>query len=557
MRRFIITVILCLSALESVAEQKILTVLPYPSEAVLGEGSFNISGAVVNYAAGLDEASLAVVKTFSTRLGVIPASVSEEAVSGINFLLDNSISDESYTLDVSPQKVVVKASSREGFFYAVQTIRQLLPAEIYGTSAVQSDWTIPCLTISDTPRFSYRGMHLDVSRHFFSVDQVKKYIDILSIYKINRFHWHLTDDQGWRIEIKKYPNLTEIGSKREGTQIEKDFNRHDSIPYGGYYTQEQIKDIVKYADERCITIIPEIDLPGHMMGALAAYPELGCTGGPYKVWTQWGISSQVICPAKEDAMTFLKDVLDEVAELFPSEYIHIGGDECPVTEWKTNAECQELITKLGYVDEGKVTAERKLQFYVAKTLQDYMASKGRKVIVWQEVLAGIGGVNSDADVIPGFSKEDFSSKGGVLMSWTSKSAGIKAARKGIDVVMAPSFACYFDCRQSDLTSEPLSSGSNGNRAVTVANCYDMDPSEGIPADMQHHVLGAQGALWTEYIPTPEHLEYMLLPRLAALSEVNWTELENKDMGRLKTVLRTKHFGIYDALDFRYRAVIDF
>ena len=537
--------LICMAALCSLgvcfAQKAEVHILPYPSELTLHDGEFTVPGAKVYCDKAFEGKTYRTVADFADRLDARCKSTKGKVDGGINFIYDGSIVKEGYALDVTQEAVVVKASSREGVFYAVQTLKQLLPAAVYGNEPVADDWAFPCLSINDAPEFGYRGVMLDVSRHFFSIEEVKRYIDIMSVYKLNRFHWHLTDDQGWRIEIKKYPKLTEVGAWRNGTMIGKDFESNDGIRHGGFYTQEEIREVIEYADERCITVIPEIDLPGHMLAALASYPELGCTGGPYEVWHKWGISSQVMNPVKEETLTFLKDVLSEVADLFPSEYIHIGGDECPTKEWETNAECQEFISKMGFASEESSSAEKKIQFWLTEYLQDYLAvEKGKKMIGWQEVL----GCNL--------------SETSAIMSWTSRVKGIQAAKAGIDVIMCPSYACYFDYSQSaDLAAEPLGISKDAKRIVTVPKCHALDPYENIPAEKRKHILGAQANLWTEYIATESHLEYMLLPRVAALSEVGWMKHSAKDIDRLKTSLEKKHFAIYEILGLNYRKPLDF
>ena len=533
--------ILCSCGLSVAQKTTQVHILPYPSQVTLQEGEFNVLGAKIYCDKSLGEKSFKTVSDFADRLGSKFIIAKGEVKDGINFIFDDSVVKEGYSIDVTVDNVIVKASSREGVFYAVQTLKQLLPAEVYGATPATDEWVLPCICINDAPEFGYRGMMLDVSRHFFSVDMVKKYIDIMSVYKLNRFHWHLTDDQGWRIEIKKYPKLTEIGAWRNGTMVGKDFESNDGVQHGGFYTQEEIKEIIEYAEERCITIIPEIDLPGHMLAALASYPEFGCTGGPYEVWHKWGISTQVMNPAKEETITFFKDVLSEVADLFPSEYIHIGGDECPTKEWEANPLCQDFIAKMGFVTDDSSSAEKKIQFWLTEQLQDFLAKeKGKKMIGWQEVL----GCNL--------------SETSAIMSWTSRVKGIQAAKAGIDVVMCPSYACYFDyCQSADLADEPLSISKDAKRIVTVAKCHALDPYENIPADKRHHILGAQANLWTEYIASESHLEYMLLPRLAALSEVGWMKHSDKDLNRLKAALTEKHFSIYDVLGYNYRSAVDF
>lgn len=534
--------------------EKTVNILPYPQQLEYTGGSFRASGAVVNCDDAVDARSQDLIKRFASQLSItsgrmstfatpmkLAAAAAKSEARGFVFLLDNNLGEEEYSIEVSKKSLVVKASSRPGFFYALQTIKQMLPAAIYGNDMVKkADWNIPCLKISDKPAFKYRGMHLDVCRHFFSVEEVKNYIDLISMYKVNRFHIHLTEDQGWRIEIKKYPRLTEVGAFRNGTMIGKDFESNDGIRYGGFYTQEQMKDIVKYADERCITVIPEIDLPGHMQAALTSYPELGCTGGPYEVWTRWGISKQVLCPGKEKTMKFLEDVLAEIADIFPSEYIHIGGDECPKAEWKKSPECQALIRRLGLKTDSEATAEQRLQNYVTKRMQDFLEGKGKKIIGWDEILEG--------ELAPG----------ATVMSWRGTKGGIKAAQKGFDVIMSPDRYCYFDhCQSRDVASEPLciTSEKNPDRAVTIDRVYKFDPYEGLTPEQQKHILGVQANIWTEYISTYDYVQYMLLPRLCALSEVQWSKPSARDFVRLRTSV-SKHFEIFDVLGARYRKKID-
>ena len=351
------------------------------------------------------------------------------------------------------------------------------------------------------------------------------------MYKLNRFHWHLTDDQGWRIEIKSYPLLSQIACWREGTMIGRDFSSNDHIRYGGFYTQDEIREVVEYAAARGITVVPEVDLPGHMLAAMSAYPQLGCTGGPYAAWTIWGVSDQVLCVGKESTFTFLERVLAEVAELFPGEYIHIGGDECPKDEWKKCPDCQALIRRLGLKDDGRFTAEQYLQNYVTKRIQDYLASLGKKVIGWDEILEG--------DLAPG----------ATVMSWRGAAGGREAAARGFDAVMAPNSHCYFDYYQAEGgEGEPLGIGG----FVPVEKVYSLDPLEGIAPEHAHHILGVQANLWTEYISTPEHLEYMLLPRMLALSEVQWCTPENRDAGRFLRVLREHEFPVLEQAGYNYR-----
>ena len=432
--------------------------------------------------------------------------------SGIRFVTDESLPAEGYELNVDGEGIEVRASQFPGFLYALQSLEQLLPAAVYGTEpAPDAAWEVPCVKIADAPRFAYRGMHLDVARHFFSVDEVKRYIDVMAIHKLNTLHWHLTDDQGWRIEIKRYPELTAVGSIRKATVVRKEWGTYDGTPYGGFYTQDEIRDVVKYAADRGVTVIPEIDLPGHMLAALTAYPELGCTGGPYEVWGRWGVADDVLCPGREKTFEFLEGVLTEVMELFPSEYIHIGGDECPKVRWEKCPRCQAKIRQLGLKDDGEHTAEHYLQSYVTDRIGKFLAQHGRRIIGWDEILEGRA--PSDA----------------VVMSWRGSEGGIAAAKLGHDVIMTPNSHFYFDYYQSlDTDAEPFGIGGY----IPMEQVYSYDPAfPELTPEQQKHILGVQANLWTEYVLSDEHLEYMLLPRLAALSEVQWCQPETKDWNR--------------------------
>ena len=372
------------------------------------------------------------------------------------------------------------------------------------------------------------------SRHFFSTDEVKKYIDMMSIHKMNTLHWHLTDDQGWRIEIRKYPRLTEVGSIRKGTVIRKEWGHYDGIPYGGYYTQEQIKDVIDYAAAQGITIIPEIDLPGHMLSALAAYPELGCTGGPYDVWGTWGIADDVLCAGNEETMVFLENVLAEVAGLFPSEYIHIGGDECPKVRWEKCPVCQAKIKELGLKDDGNFNAEHYLQSYVMERMEKFLATKGKKIIGWDEILEGTPGPDA------------------TVMSWRGSDGGIKASKMGHDVIMVPNSYFYFDYYQApDTENEPFGIGGY----VPIEKVYSYDPyTEITEPEAREHILGIQANLWTEYIASNAHLEYMVLPRQAALSEVQWCQPAVKDWDRFLSSL-SHEAAMYDIMGYNYAKTV--
>ena len=450
--------------------------------------------------------------------------------SGIRFVTDESLPAEGYELNVDGEGIEVRASQFPGFLYALQSLEQLLPAAVYGTEpAPDAAWEVPCVKIADAPRFAYRGMHLDVARHFFSVDEVKRYIDVMAIHKLNTLHWHLTDDQGWRIEIKRYPELTAVGSIRKATVVRKEWGTYDGTPYGGFYTQDEIRDVVKYAADRGVTVIPEIDLPGHMLAALTAYPELGCTGGPYEVWGRWGVADDVLCPGREKTFEFLEGVLTEVMELFPSEYIHIGGDECPKVRWEKCPRCQAKIRQLGLKDDGEHTAEHYLQSYVTDRIGKFLAQHGRRIIGWDEILEGRA--PSDA----------------VVMSWRGSEGGIAAAKLGHDVIMTPNSHFYFDYYQSlDTDAEPFGIGGY----IPMEQVYSYDPAfPELTPEQQKHILGVQANLWTEYVLSDEHLEYMLLPRLAALSEVQWCLPETKDWNRFIGSFRMDK--IYSQLGYEF------
>ncbi len=404
---------------------------------------------------------------------------------------------EGYELKITPESIDISGPPA-GVFYGVQSLFQLLPPKIYAGSRVKdTEWSVPCGEIFDKPRFSWRGMHLDVGRHLFPVEFIKKYIDFLAMHKMNRFHWHLTEDQGWRIEIKKYPKLTETGAYRDSTIIGRaSVSRvYDGKRYGGYYTQDEVKEVVKYAAERFITVVPEIEMPGHSIAALAAYPHLSCTGGPFQVRTTWGISKDIYCAGNDSVFVFLENVLTEIMDLFPSKYIHIGGDEAPKDRWKECPKCQRRIREEGLKDE------HELQKYFITRIERYLNAHGRSIIGWDEILEG--GLAPNAAV----------------MSWRGVAGGIEAARQKHPVVMTPTDYCYFDYYQSDPEAEPLAIG--GFLPLEKVYSYDPVPKELTTAEKKY-ILGTQGNVWTEYIVTPENVEYMALPRMSALAETAWS-----------------------------------
>ena len=443
---------------------------------------------------------------------------------GISLVIDQSIQNpEGYQLTVSDNGIRIAGSTDAGVFYGIQTLRKSIPATAQGMNV-----ELPAATINDYPRFAYRGMMLDVSRHFFPVDSVKTYLDILALHNQNTFHWHLSDDQGWRIEIKKYPELTQIGSKRKETVIGHNSGTYDGKEYGGFYTQDQIRDVINYAAERHITIIPEIDMPGHQLAALATYPELGCTGGPYDVWGQWGVADDVICAGNEKSMQFLEDVLSEVIDLFPSEYIHVGGDECPKVRWKSCPKCQARIKAEGIKGDSKHTAEEYLQSYVISRMEKFVESKGRHIIGWDEILEG--GLAPNATV----------------MSWRGVDGGIEAAKQKHNVIMTPNSYLYFDYYQStDTEHDPLAIGGY----LPLERVYSFEPTAGIPEEYQKYVTGVQANLWTEYIPTFSQVEYMVLPRMDALAEVQWTNAPKDFKAFLPRLVRMTE--LYDRLGYYY------
>ena len=428
---------------------------------------------------------------------------------------------EGYVMTVSAKGILIQGGSAAGVFYGVQTLRKSLPMACKcGKHASEGKaFTMPAAIISDAPRFGYRGMMLDCSRHFFSIDFVKKYIDLLAMHNMNRFHWHLTDDQGWRIEIKKYPELTTIGSQRSGTILGTNSDLDDGIPHGGFYTQAEAKEIVKYAQERHITVIPEIDMPGHMLAALACYPELGCTGGPYQVGHYWGVYTDVLCVGNPKVYEFVEGVLTEIMDIFPSEVIHIGGDETPTVKWEACPKCQALgLTK------------DKLQAHFTKKVFDFLTAHQRRALGWDEILEG--GCPQDA----------------MIMSWRGSEPGAKAAELGHDVVMAPTSHVYFDYLQSqEAQFEPTRCGG----FIPVEKVYSLEPAPNtLSAEAKAHILGTQANIWTEYLFTEGMVEYQALPRLSALSEVQWTQPERKDYEAFKKRL-TRMTSFFELYKYQY------
>ena len=432
---------------------------------------------------------------------------------------------EAYEINISPTQILIKGSDAAGVFYGIQTLRKSLPI------GVKSDKVnMTCGKVSGAPLFSYRGMHLDPCRHFIPLDSVKVYLDMLAMHNMNQFHFHLSEDQGWRIEIKKFPELTEIGAYRNGTVIGHNGNLYDTIRHGGFYTQDELRDLIQYAAERHINIIPEIDLPGHMQAALACYPNMGCTRGPYEVWKRWGVSEDVLCAGNEEAMLFAEDVLNEVMDLFPSPYIHIGGDECPKTRWEKCPKCQAKIKELGLKGDERFTREDYLQSYVMNRMAKVVEARGRRVIGWDEILEG--------DV----------SQSAIIMSWRGTEGGIEAAQKGHDVIMTPQNYMYFNYYQSDdIANEPLSNG--GYLPVEFVYNFQPLPKELTP-EQQKHIIGVQANIWTEYIAHFWHVQYMALPRMEALTEIQWNNPQERDFEAfVERCRKMKQF--YDLYHYTY------
>ena len=511
-----------------------VAVVPLPEHIVEGQGTFRLTSDAEVVLLFDDErlsgVTAALNKVLMPLFGRGPRvrHADKAADHAVNVTRDETMPAEAYRLFVTPCRIDIVAGGAQGAFYAVQTLRQLLPAAAYEADDVRAV-ELPVVTIEDKPCLGYRGMMLDVGRHFFTVDEVKEALDIMALHKLNVFHWHLTDDQGWRIEIRKYPKLTEIGSVRSRTLIGRDPGgtydencKFDETPYGGYYTQDEIRDVVNYAAERFITVIPEIEFPGHAVGALASYPWLGCTGEQYEVRQTWDIDDRVFCIGKETTFEFIEGVLEEVLELFPSEYIHIGGDECPTVMWKKCPHCKARMKA------ERLKRPRRLQNYATARVEKFLNAHGRRLIGWDEILEG--------DVTPT----------ATIMSWRGAEGGIKAAKMGNHAIMAPTTHCYLDYYQTrDTAGEPLAIGGY----LPVEKVYSLDPYEMLTADEQRCILGVQANLWTEYIATWPHAEYMLLRRLSALAEVGWS-LDRKDYGDyLRRVRRLAK--IYDACGYNY------
>lgn len=550
MRRASLPVMLLLAGSVSLPAQSAdrVDIIPRPVSVVTGNGTFLLTARTTLWA---DRADSAVARRFARD--VAPATGFDlavrvgDATSGSRIVFrraaanDTTLGPEGYRLMVTPAAITITSSAPAGAFYATQTVRQMLPAEVFRAAPIDSvHWTIPAVTIVDRPRFSWRGMHLDVSRHFMPKEFVKKYIDLLALHKMNSFHWHLTDDQGWRIEIKKYPRLTSVGAWRSETLVGKaqrdsTLDVYDHKPHGGFYTQDDVREIVEYARERFVRIVPEIEMPGHSQAAIAAYQSLGTFGDTVPVWTKWGVTPHILNPS-DTTIAFMQDVLTEVMGLFPGEFIHIGGDEAIKPEWKASPRAQAKIKELGIAPDDSTKprdfhAEDALQSWFTTQMDHFLTAHGRRLVGWDEILEG--GLAPNA----------------VVMSWRGTAGGLAAARAGHDVIMTPGDYTYFDHYQSRNTAaEPLAIGG----FLPLDSVYAYEP---VPAELEpqfvSHILGAQGQIWTEYIEGPKNVEYMAFPRAAALAEVLWTPRPRRDFAdfsaRLPAELRR-----LDALDVNYR-----
>ncbi len=513
-----------------------LSIIPEPDVIQPADGTFEMtSKTAIETREDLRGLALYLSETLSPALGfnmpILTGDPSDSNRIQLRRRTDLSpLGTEGYKLTVTPETIRIEAPQEAGLFYGMQTLRQLLPPDIFRSKAVrEKPWQIPCVTIEDKPRFAWRGMHLDVCRHFMPIEFVKKYIDLLALHKMNTFHWHLTEDQGWRIEIKKYPKLTKVGAWRKETVIghsrgDRSQWKFDGIPHGGYYTQDQIREVVEYARRRYVTIVPEIEMPGHSLAALAAYPEFSCTGGPFEVMTWWGGTPDVFCPGNEQVFEFLQDVLDEVLNLFPGTYIHIGGDECRKDRWHHCPKCQARMKAEGLTDE------KELQSYFIKRMEKVLNGKGRRLVGWDEILEG--GLAPNATV----------------MSWRGEAGGIEAAQSGHDVVMAPNSHTYFDYYQANPKKEPLAIGG----FIPLKRVYSYNPIPDVLSEKQRkHVLGVQGQIWTEYISDEKQVEYMAYPRACALAETAWTPPAKNDFTDFYHRL-TVHLQRLKAMDVNFR-----
>jgi hexosaminidase len=524
------------AALALAAQQPAIAVVPRPGQVAPGAGVFTLAPGTVIWT---DPATASLGRWLARALQPATGFALEVRTGGtvsgprISLRRDTTLrrlGPEGYRLEVSPARVFIRAPEPAGVFYGIQTLRQLLPAAAFRAARVRDvSWEVPAVVIEDAPRFSWRGGHLDVCRHFMPKEFVKKYIDLLALHKLNRFHWHLTDDQGWRLAIRKYPRLTDVGGWRAQTLVghhSDDSTRwvFDGARHGGWYTQDDVREIVAYAAERFITVVPEIEMPGHAQAAIASYPWLGTTGASVRVMEVWGVSRNILRPV-DSVVTFMQDVLSEVLELFPGPFIHVGGDEAAKDQWRGSVEVQRRIRDLGVANEAE------LQSWFIRQMDAFLTARGRRLVGWDEILEG--------GLAPG----------ATVMSWRGTDGGIAAARAGHDAVMAPGSHTYFDHYQSEnRAAEPLAIG--GLTPLETVYAFEPLPAE-LEPEFARHILGAQGQVWTEYITGPKQVEYMAYPRMAALAEVLWSPAAQRDyadfLGRLAS-----HLGRLDVLDVDYR-----
>ena len=539
-KRLIILLSILFTFSAGASGNSVINVVPKPAKVKLLTGNFEMKEKMeISYPSGTPEL-IQIARLFADRmqiaggpsLEIISQTKDSKKKPGIILTIKTGqLPVEGYKLLVKKDNIYITGGSDAGIFYGIQTLLQLLPAEVFGNGSSVSSvkWIVPCIEITDQPRYSYRGMHLDVSRHFFPKEFIKRYIDLMSMYKINTFHWHLTDDNGWRIEIKKYPKLMQIAAWRIDHENlpwnERPAQQFgDRMTYGGYYSQDEVREIVAYAKERFVTIIPEIEMPGHSLEVLASYPQLSCTGGPFTVPSGncWP-NNDILCAGNDSTFTFLQDVLTEVIDLFPSKYIHVGGDEADKTRWKVCPKCQTRIKDEGLKDV------KELQSYFIKRIEKFLISKNRKMIGWDEILEG--GLAPEATV----------------MSWRGIEGGISAAKQGHDVVMTPTSFCYFDYYQANPKTEPKAIGG----MLTLKKVYSFEPTpRNLTREQTKHILGAQGNVWTEYIPTEAQAEYMAIPRMLALAEVVWSPKSQRNWTDFRTRI-TAQFRKLDQLHVNY------
>ena len=510
----VLSFVICLLSFSPVRAQ--YDVVPLPQNIQMQKGEPFVLNADVQILAGEGlQREAEFLRQYMKEVTGIDIPIAQKRIKKVRYISltvsPRVTESEGYVMNVSAKSISIEGGSVVGVFYGIQTLRKSIA--VSQNSTVYSQ-IFPAVEITDAPRFSWRGMHLDCSRHFWSVDFIKKFIDLLALHNMNVFHWHLTDDQGWRIEIKKWPKLTEVGSQRSGTIIGTNSDLDDGITYGGFYTQAEAREIVRYAAERHITVVPEIDMPGHMLAALASYPELGCTGGPYQVGHYWGVYKDVLCVGNPKVYQFVEDVLTEIMDIFPSEVIHIGGDETPTDKWQQCPKCQALAktfpvaTDAPSGDFEPLTSKLSpLQAHFTRRVFDFLASKGRRALGWDEILDG-------------------SPKDAMIMSWRGSAPGAKAAEAGHDVVMTPTTHCYFDYQQvEDTQFEPSRCGG----FIPIEKVYSLDPApDSLSVEARRHILGTQANLWSEYMTTESTVEYQALPRMSALAEVQWTQPERKD-----------------------------